>query len=177
MSQRPAHSHTYTKRILHKQTHTPCPSSISKLCTHTHTCTNAHTHTLPKLFIRAPYTHTCTHTHTPCLSSTSELCTHTNTHTLTCTHKRTHTHTLLKLHIRARYTESHTHMHTHTHTRAACARTHLAQAPHQSSVHTHQLLLVYRVSLVKHNAHFVVLPTHGCDDLRVLDGNWQIISI
>ena len=85
----------------------PCMCRSSPPPSHTHTCTNSHTHVCA-----------CTHAHTHiCMHA----CTHTHARTHTCAHARTHARTHTLMHAQS-YAHTCTHIHARTHTRT-CTRT------------------------------------------------------
>lgn len=53
----------------------------------------------------------------------------------------------------------------------------LSQGPHEGTVHPHQLLSLYLVSLVENNSHLVLVVLQGLDDLRELIRDVQLVSI
>ena len=53
----------------------------------------------------------------------------------------------------------------------------LAQTPHESSVHPHQLLVAHQVGLVQHDADLVLVSPHGLDTALELIRYVQLVRV
>lgn len=53
----------------------------------------------------------------------------------------------------------------------------LAQTPHESSVHPHQLLVAHQVGLVQHDADLVLVSPHGLDTALELIRDVQLVRV